>query len=708
MKFSKISSTLLFILFFALVGCQKKGFQGTYNPDGPPELIPTAERYEVSIEGFQGTYNPDGPPELIPTAEPDEVSIGCDVNQLITEIETSGTNGKIIYLDDCSYIFNVSNNSVNDSNNQSLGGNAIPSIDVPVTLNGNDNTVFQRNPHSSTQQFRFLFVDPTGKLIVNNIHFANGDISNLENAGGGAIFNNGGSVWINNASFEENKAYKGGALINRSGFMQIYNSEFSNNSANDGGAIANESEGESNVSNSNFQNNYSNDFGGAILNSSGNVQVLSNNFYFNSAGGRGGAFYSEGNNSSVDMQECIFSDNEVGESDRVGLGGAAAFKGGENFIENCQFSGNTAINGRGGAIWIIQSDSTNIINNKIYDNFAVYGGGIYSTSHTSINNSEIYSNEALWYGGGIFSESGVLQIFKTAIYDNSSHDSGGGISSWGGIVRLTNSTISGNQSNDASAISGSFIMNNCTIAYNSVNRTRGRGIIGSGQIKNTIIIENRAPNGNLRTCGFTSPVQLTGINLSDDSNYCTGFTITSNADLSPLANNGGSSMTHAISQNSDALNIVDDCTTVNGQPITTDQRDIARPQGTGCDCGAFELEETGIPVPLFPYIVILRTLDCHLEPSSSSTAITSFQTDDIVEVVGRNINLTWYQVAPDELEDPCWVWEGGVEFVGDLESVEIIPSEVPVEEEKPEEEGEEKKPEEEGEEPSPIQPGPRF
>jgi hypothetical protein len=53
--------------------------------------------------------------------------------------------------------------------------------------------------------------------------------------------------------------------------------------------------------------------------------------------------------------------------------------------------------------------------------------------------------------------------------------------------------------------------------------------------------------------------------------------------LEPLAENGGT-MTHALQQGSPALDVAPLC-----PPPETDQRGIPRPQGDGCDVGAYEL-----------------------------------------------------------------------------------------------------------------------
>jgi hypothetical protein len=56
-----------------------------------------------------------------------------------------------------------------------------------------------------------------------------------------------------------------------------------------------------------------------------------------------------------------------------------------------------------------------------------------------------------------------------------------------------------------------------------------------------------------------------------------------NALLGPLADNGGPTLTHALLAGSPAIDAAV------GVCPATDQRGVARPQGDGCDAGAFEL-----------------------------------------------------------------------------------------------------------------------
>jgi len=177
----------------------------------------------------------------------------------------------------------------------------------------------------------------------------------------------------------------------------------------------------------------------------------------------------------------------------------------------------------------------------------------------------------------------------------------------------------------------------------------------------------------------------------DSDGSCAGFTITDDALLDVLANYGGPTETHALQAGSPAMDAAPDCTTTGGSALSTDQRGEPRPGGPACDLGAYE-DKIGSPVPITPVVVFKQPLWCRMKPASSAAAIISFQPNDSVEVVGRNINLTWYQVAPRGLEQFCWVWVGGVDLVGDLDRVPIIPSTTPV-------------PVEENEKPDTTQPG---
>jgi hypothetical protein len=212
---------------------------------------------------------------------------------------------------------------------------------------------------------------------------------------------------------------------------------------------------------------------------------------------------------------------------------------------------------------------------------------------TILNNSTIRDNIAGdgGSGGGIYNVE-TTDLTNCTISGNSTVDggSGGGVDNDGGTVNVTNCTIS----------------NNSTVGGGS-----GGGIaaiFGSTLIKNTIVALNTTDFSGPDVSGdFTS----LGFNLIGQSDGGTGFTVSSDqtgttaAPLDPLLgalqNNGGATFTQALLFGSPAIDQGGAATDpVTGDPITTDQRGMARPVdrpsvtnaagGDGSDIGAFEVQ----------------------------------------------------------------------------------------------------------------------
>jgi len=139
------------------------------------------------------------------------------------------------------------------------------------------------------------------------------------------------------------------------------------------------------------------------------------------------------------------------------------------------------------------------------------------------------------------------------------------------------------------------------------------GIFSNGllKVKNTIIAGNSAQTA--PDCGGT--LTSYGCNLIEDTSGCT---ITGNETgniygedplLGPLQDNGGPTFTDALLEGSPAIDGVSTecgCTTIDGAPVTSDQRGEPRPadgdgDGTAlCDIGAYELQP--LPSPNSPPI----------------------------------------------------------------------------------------------------------
>ena len=206
-------------------------------------------------------------------------------------------------------------------------------------------------------------------------------------------------------------------------------------------------------------------------------------------------------------------------------------------------------------------------------------------------------------GAGIRNE-GNLNLSSATLTGNVSTASfGGGIANAStGTLVLTNVTISGNRAeNDSGGVDqgpdGRATLNNVTITGNTAdtdaNGGGGGGLMAKGTIKlrNTIIADNKdfsAPGrGTSPNCGG-HPISQ-GNNLIADRTGCDfaprgGDQLDVNPLLGPLANNGGSTLTHALLVGSPAIN----AGAVGVTPV--DQRGVPRRTP---DIGAYEFARCG-------------------------------------------------------------------------------------------------------------------
>lgn len=90
-----------------------------------------------------------------------------------------------------------------------------------------------------------------------------------------------------------------------------------------------------------------------------------------------------------------------------------------------------------------------------------------------------------------------------------------------------------------------------------------------------------------------------GYNIESPGDSCgfdqdTDRTGAAQLDLGPLADNGGSTTTHALLENSIAIDRIPEAECIDrvGEALTADQRGEPRPAGAGstCDVGAFEVQ----------------------------------------------------------------------------------------------------------------------
>ncbi len=247
-----------------------------------------------------------------------------------------------------------------------------------------------------------------------------------------------------------------------------------------------------------------------------------------------------------------------------------------------------------------------VINNAATIGSIKQGGGIHvgGTGTLNLTDSTVSNNSAGFVGGGVSSRpSTTVNIVGSTIVGNSvtlANGAGGGIANNGGTLNVINSTVSGNTAplGDGGGITTIAEVGSSTnIRFSTItgNSAKNGGAqldqIPQGALAPVVnvsgsIVANPASGPN---CGG-SLLPISGGNNLDSSNTC-GFTaagdlINSNPLLSPLANNGGLTLTHALLAASPAINAGPTAGTI----PATDQRGVgfARVQSGRADIGAYE------------------------------------------------------------------------------------------------------------------------
>ena len=480
-----------------------------------------------------------------------------------------------------------------------------------LTINGHS-AVLQ--PDSSNGGRNFL-VNSNASLAINDLTIQGGSTSGIAgDPGNGAGIYNNGSLTVNNSTFSGNHSASSGGGIYNAGTLTVTGSTFANNfAANGGGGINNQGNLAAVVTNSTFSSN-SSDIGGGIYNNGG-LTIDNSTFTGNSAAsGNGGGI--------ANFDNLTISNSQFSQNSAVKGGAIINRLNATANIFTSTFSSNQALGGAAGSGdggSIINDGTLTVIGSSFTNNTAGIsngtsggnGGGIYNTGSLTVENSTLSGNRANFTGGGGFYNSGTL-VVNGATISNNSAEAGGGIYIESGNVTVTSSTFSANGGNNGGGIfksSGTLNVTNSTFTNNTsgfggggiffsglgtfvTNSTfsnnaaliSGRGgISGNSGIEVTNSIFDGNQGGNCES----SPITDGGGNLSSDNTCPFSGSSVNNTDplLGPLQDNGGPTQTMALLGGSPAIDKGD-----SANCPATDQRGVTRPQGTGCDIGAYEAE----------------------------------------------------------------------------------------------------------------------
>ena len=264
------------------------------------------------------------------------------------------------------------------------------------------------------------------------------------------------------------------------------------------------------------------------------------------------------------------------------VAGAIWNEAGALTITNSTFNGNTTGNYSGA----IEHDSNGslTITGSTFNGNQAYGGATISVQPPSHVDVTVTGST---FSGNLGTQAGVITCNScNATISNSTFSGNQGvfadvIQNFASPMTITNSTFSGNSGirtiyNDGAAL---MTITNSTFAGNQPLSTLAGSSI---TLKNTILAGipiTPSSNTLYPPCGSVTDG---GGNISYPGTSCPGLNV--NPQLGPLANNGGATQTMSIPAGSPAVNaaILANCP-------ASDQRGVSRPQGNGCDIGAYEL-----------------------------------------------------------------------------------------------------------------------
>lgn len=276
-----------------------------------------------------------------------------------------------------------------------------------------------------------------------------------------------------------------------------------------------------------------------------------------------------------------------------GQGGGMRISFADIILSNITISSNSA--NIGGGLYSIYSNPT-LMNVNFHGNFGGLdgcGGGMYvASSNPTISNTTFAGNLAR-SGGGMCSYNTSIPILTNVTFDGNtaSAGNGGGMFNNNSIPTLVNVTFSGNIAiSFGGAIyndnNNSFSPTLTNVTFFENTASSGGGIYNrlsyGSVLKNCILWDNT--NGQIVDQSSTPPTITYSI-IQGDPVWEGAGNLNTDPLLESLWFNGGFTMTHALDEGSPAIDA--------GDPATcpgTDQRGVTRPQGEGCDIGAYERE----------------------------------------------------------------------------------------------------------------------
>ena len=380
-------------------------------------------------------------------------------------------------------------------------------------------------------------------MFLTDVEFSDNVASgNSADNGGGAVFNNGGEVFINSSVFKDNladgTAGSGGAILSVDGRVLVQaDSVFESNLSTRAGGAVEIIDGEFFDTDSVYT---SNETGTSLGDSPGNGAAFhitgtataafnGTEFVDNLAGAEGGAVWNSATSTTF-LTNVQITENVANGTNADNGGGGIFNNGGSVFVSDSTISGNIARAGSGGGALsvdgVIRFDNSTISENEasqagggveVIDGRAVFSGvtldsntavsfPVFATSSlvsdgqggalrvsgnetvVTFSDSTISNNSAGNQGGGLWNQTGSTLILNNGatVSGNTTVGLGGGVYNRG-LLEAIDSVFSGNEADeDGGGIyvteSGNTSIENSTITANEAGNNGG-GVLNLGNFE---------------------------------------------------------------------------------------------------------------------------------------------------------------------------------------------------------------------------------
>lgn len=480
-----------------------------------------------------------------------------------------------------------------------------------VTLDGGGRTrIFYLNKYEVNNGMTFA---------LRNITLRAGISGGVDPTHGGCIYARRSAVELTNVTLAACQGQGGGGYFAYGGSVEVSGGRFTGNLANHGGALQASQGAEVMISGTTFDGNAARGDGGAIYIFGARLAVRGSTFSGNKAraeiagSGHGGAIYTLETSAPSTVDDSVFGGNTAERG-----GGIFADKATALTVRGSRFQGNI-VTGQGGALATWKS-RVDIADSEFRENQGGLGGAVNNGTESSVSivRGTFGDNRARRDGGAVYNYLTPLAISDSSFFrnqaglDNAGDTRGGALVNYRSPVTIVGSTfndnrVAGPQSfGGAIGTAGTIEVRNSTIVGNSAQR--GGGIYANRDtttLFHVTIAGNAADNGRslswesaaavrvgnsilaglhgAKNCSQGTLADLGG-NLQSGDTTCLPGRPATDPLLGPLGANGGATHTAPLLPGSPAIDAASA-----GQCLPVDQRGVVRPQGGGCDAGAYEV-----------------------------------------------------------------------------------------------------------------------